>query len=54
MQPLLRLAILVIACLTGACADKYTPFTFKDFPGYAPPGPREPADPHRTPYGYVP
>ncbi len=54
MQRLLRFAIVVLAGLAGACADKYTPYTFKDFPGYAPPGPKAPADPHRTPDGYVP
>ncbi|MBY0319539.1 MAG: hypothetical protein K2X72_12515 [Reyranella sp.] len=54
MQRLVLLAVLGLACLAGACADKYTPFTFKDFPGYQPAGPKEPADPHRTPQGYVP
>ncbi len=54
VQRLVLLAVLGLACLAGACADKYTPFTFKDFPGYQPAGPKEPADPHRTPQGYVP
>jgi hypothetical protein len=51
---LLRLAIAAVVGLAGACADKYTPYTFKEFPGYQPAAPKEPADPHRTPNGYVP
>jgi hypothetical protein len=54
VQRLLRFAIVALVSLAGACADKYTPYSFKDFPGYEPPSPREPADPHRTPKGYVP
>ena len=54
MQWLLRFAIVALVGLAGACADKYSPYTFKDFPGYEPAGPKKPADPHRTPKGYVP
>jgi len=54
VQLLLRLAIVALVGLAGACADKYTPFTFKDFPGYEPSSFKQPADPHRTPKGYVP
>ena len=55
VQWLLRFAIVAaLVGLAGACADKYSPYTFKDFPGYAPTGPKGPADPHRTPKGYVP
>jgi hypothetical protein len=43
-----------VAAIAGGCADKYAPFTFKDFPGYAPPGAKAPADPRRTPTGFVP
>lgn len=43
-----------VAAIAGGCADKYAPFTFKDFPGYAPPGSKAPADPRRTPTGFVP
>lgn len=54
VQRLLRFAIVALVGLVGACADKYAPYTFKDFPGYAPAGSKEPADPHRTSKGYVP
>ena len=54
VQQFLRFAIVALVGLVGACADKYAPYTFKEFPGYEPPGPRKPADPHRTPQGYVP
>jgi len=54
MQRVLWFVLVALVSLSGACADKYTPYTFKDFPGYQPMGPREPADPHRTPKGYVP
>jgi hypothetical protein len=54
VQRLLRFAIVALVGLAGACADKYAPYTFKDFPGYEPAGPKQPADPHRTPKGYVP
>lgn len=54
VQRLLQFAILALVGLAGACADKYTPFTFKDFPGYKTTAPERPADPHRTPQGYVP
>jgi hypothetical protein len=47
-------AIIAFVGLAGACADQYAPYSFKDFPGYQPPGPKEPADPHRTPKGYLP
>jgi hypothetical protein len=54
MQRLFLLASVVLVGLAAACADKYTPFTFKDFPGYEAPSPGARADPHRTPKGYVP
>lgn len=54
VQRLIWLAVVALVGLTAACADKYTPFTFKDFPGYEPPSLKQPADPHRTPKGYVP
>ena len=53
VQRLLRFAIVALVGLAGACADKYSPYTFKDFPGYEPSS-KAPADPHRTPKGYVP
>jgi hypothetical protein len=43
-----------LAGFAGGCADKYAPFSFKDFPGYAPAGSKAPADPRRTPAGFVP
>ena len=53
-----RLIWLVIAALAGFAAgctnNKYTPFSFEDFPGYKPSGAKAPADPHRTRDGYVP
>ena len=52
------LAWLVVAALAGSAGgclnDKYSPFTFKEFPGYAPPGSKSPSDPRHTPAGYVP
>ena len=49
------LVIAALAGFTGGCSDdKYSPFTFKDFPGYAPPGSKFPSDPRHTPAGYVP
>ena len=53
MQRLLRFAIVALVGLAGACTDKYAPYSFKDFPGYEPSS-KAPADPHRTPKGYVP
>jgi hypothetical protein len=47
-------AIVALVGSAGACADKYAPFSFKDYPGYQPTAPKEPADPHRTSKGYVP
>jgi hypothetical protein len=48
----------MLAALTafavGGCNDKYAPYSFKDFPGYTPSGPKAPADPRRTPAGFVP
>ena len=41
------------AFAVGACADKYAPYSFKDFPGYTPSG-KTPSDPRRTPAGFVP
>jgi len=41
VQRLLRFAAIVaLVGLAGACADKYSPYTFKDFPGYKPASPR--------------
>jgi hypothetical protein len=50
------LAVAALAGLAGGCLtdDKSSPFTFKEFPGYTPPGAKTPADPHRTVNGYVP
>jgi hypothetical protein len=42
------------AAFAGGCADKYAPFPFKEFPGYTPAGSKAPADPRRTPAGFVP
>jgi hypothetical protein len=46
--------MVVVVAFAGGCADKYSPFPFKDFPGYTPPGAKAPADPRRTPTGFVP
>jgi hypothetical protein len=55
MRRLIWLAIAALAGFAGGCANnKYSPFSFEDFPGYKPPGPKAPADPHRTPNGYDP
>jgi len=55
MRRLIWLAIAALAGFAGGCADnKYSPFSFQDFPGYTPPGPKAPADPHRTAAGYAP
>jgi hypothetical protein len=55
MRWLIWLAIAALAGFAGGCADnKYSPFSFKDFPGYTPPGSKAPADPHRTAAGYAP
>lgn len=54
IKRLLCFVALAFAGFAGGCADKYAPFTFKDFPGYTPPGSKEPTDPHRTKGGYVP
>lgn len=47
------LAVLA-AFAVGACADKYAPYSFKDFPGYTPSGAKAAHDPRRTPAGFVP
>jgi hypothetical protein len=55
MRRLVWFAIVVLAGFAVACADdKYSPFPFKEFPGYSPPGSKAPADPRRTPNGFVP
>jgi hypothetical protein len=55
MRRLIWLALAVFAGFAGGCDDnKYSPFPFKEFPGYTPPGPKAPADPHRTAAGYAP
>jgi hypothetical protein len=55
MKWLIWLAIAALAGFAGGCDDtKYSPFSFKDFPGYTPPGSKAPADPHRTAAGYAP
>jgi hypothetical protein len=55
MKRLMWLAIAALAGFAGGCADnKYSPFSFQDFPGYTPPGPKAPADPNRTAAGYAP
>jgi hypothetical protein len=44
-----------LAGFAGACADKtYSPFPFKEFPGYTPPGSKPRANPHQTSTGYAP
>jgi hypothetical protein len=44
-----------LAGVAGGCADTtYSPFTFKEFPGYAPPGSKARAGPHQTSAGYAP
>jgi hypothetical protein len=55
MKRLMWLAIAALAGFAGGCADnKYSPFSFQDFPGYTPSGSKTPADPHRTAAGYAP
>ena len=44
-----------LAGIAGGCADTtYSPFPFKEFPGYAPPGSKARAGPHQIPAGYAP
>jgi hypothetical protein len=46
---------LVLAALAGGCADRtYSPFPFKEFPGYTPPGSKARSNPHQTATGYAP
>jgi hypothetical protein len=55
MRWLIWLAIAALASFAGGCTDnKYSPFPFKDFPGYTPPGSKAPADTNRTAAGYAP
>jgi hypothetical protein len=49
------LVLAALAGLAGACADKtYSPFPFKEFPGYTPPGSKARSNPHQTATGYAP
>jgi hypothetical protein len=44
-----------LAGIAGGCADTtYSPFPFKEFPGYAPPGSKARAGPLQTSAGYAP
>jgi hypothetical protein len=55
MRWLLCFVIAALAGFAGGCTDdKYSPFSFKDFPGYTPAGSKAPSDPRRTPAGFVP
>ena len=47
--------LVALAGIAGGCADTtYSPFPFKEFPGYAPPGSKARAGPHQTSAGYAP
>ena len=52
--PLWFAAAALAVSLAGCIDDKTSPFSFKEFPGYTPPGAKTPADPHRTANGYAP
>jgi hypothetical protein len=55
MRWLVCLVLAALAGVAGGCADNtYSPFAFKEFPGYTPPGAKAPADSHRTSAGYAP
>jgi hypothetical protein len=55
MKRLLWLVLAALAGIAGGCADTtYSPFPFKEFPGYAPPGSKARAGPHQTSAGYAP
>ena len=45
MRWLVCLVLAALAGVAGGCADNtYSPFAFKEFPGYTPPGAKAPAD----------
>ena len=55
MRPLVLLVLAALAGVAAGCADKtYSPFPFKEFPGYTPPGSKARAGPHQTSAGYDP
>jgi hypothetical protein len=55
MRRLVWFVLAALAGVAGGCADNtYSPFPFKEFPGYTPPGSKAPAGPHHTPAGYAP
>jgi hypothetical protein len=55
MRRLAWLVLAVLAGIAGGCADTtYSPFSFKEFPGYAPPGSKARAGPNQTSAGYAP
>ncbi len=55
MKRLVWLVLVALAGVAGGCSDNtYSPFSFKEFPGYTPLGSKAPADPHRTAVGYAP
>jgi hypothetical protein len=52
MRRLVWLAVAALVGVAGGCADDaYSPFSFKDFRGYAPAGSAAPAHPRYTPGG---
>ena len=49
------IVLAAFAGVAGGCADTtYSPFSFKEFPGYAPPGSKARSGPHQTTAGYAP
>jgi len=55
MRRLVWFVLAALAGVAGGCADNtYSPFSFKEFPGYTPTGSKAPAGPHHTPAGYAP
>ena len=52
---LVWIVLAALAGVAGGCADTtYSPFSFKEFPGYAPPGSKARVGPHQTSAGYAP
>ena len=55
MRRLAWLVLVALAGIAGGCADTtYSPFPFKEFPGYTPPGSKARSNPHQTATGYAP
>jgi hypothetical protein len=55
MRPLVWLVLAALAGAAAGCADKtYSPFPFKEFPGYTPAGSKARVNPHQTSTGYDP